>query len=95
MFSGIGKRAGVPNVLPHRLRHTFAIPYLRNGGKAYTLQHKLGHSTLETVKSHLKLAQVDVHQTHRRTSPMDTWRLWPKETGHDDLGTLHYHTLIT
>jgi integrase/recombinase XerD len=75
MFSGIGKRAGVHNVHPHRFRHTFAIQYLRNGGNAYTLQHMLGHSTLETVKIYLKLAQVDVDQMHRRASPVDNWRL--------------------
>lgn len=75
MFAGIGRRAGVQNVHPHRLRHTFAIQYLRNGGNAYTLQHMLGHSTLETVKIYLKLAQVDVDQVHRRASPVDNWRL--------------------
>jgi integrase/recombinase XerD len=70
MFSGIGKRAGVHHVHPHRFRHTFAIQYLRNGGNAYTLQHMLGHSTLETVKIYLKLAQADVDQMHRRASPV-------------------------
>jgi integrase/recombinase XerD len=75
MFQGIGKRAGVANVHPHRFRHTFAIQYLKNGGNAYTLQHMLGHSTLETVKIYLKLAQVDVDQMHRRASPVDNWRL--------------------
>jgi site-specific recombinase XerD len=75
MFRKIGYRAGVPNVHPHRFRHTFAIQYLRNGGNAYTLQAMLGHSTLETVKIYLKLAQVDLDQVHRRASPVDNWRL--------------------
>jgi integrase/recombinase XerD len=75
MFAGIGKRAGVPNVHPHRLRHTFAIQYLRNGGSAYHLQAMLGHSTLETVKIYLKLAQIDMDTMHRRVSPVDGWRL--------------------
>ena len=75
MFRGIGSRAGVKNVHPHRFRHTFAIQYLRNGGNAYTLQHMLGHSTFETVKIYLKLAQVDVDSMHRRASPVDNWRL--------------------
>jgi integrase/recombinase XerD len=75
MFRSVGNRAGVKNVHPHRLRHTFAIQYLRNGGNAYTLQMMLGHSTLETVKLYLKLAQVDIDVMHRRASPVDNWRL--------------------
>jgi len=75
MFAGIGKRAGVSNVHPHRFRHTFAIQYLRNGGNAYTLQAMLGHSSLETVKIYLKLADVDLDNVHRRASPVDNWRL--------------------
>lgn len=75
MFQTIGKRAGIPNVHPHRFRHTFAIMYLRNGGNAYTLQAMLGHSTLETVRIYLKLAQVDLDLIHRRASPVDNMRL--------------------
>lgn len=75
MCSGIGKRAGVPDVHPHRFRHTFAIQYLRNGGNAYTLQMMLGHNSLEMVKRYLKLAQVDLDSAHRRASPVDGWRL--------------------
>lgn len=75
MFANIGRRAGVPNFHPHRLRHTFAIQYLRNGGNAYTLQAMLGHSSLDMVKRYLKLAQTDLDTAHRRASPVDNWRL--------------------
>jgi len=75
MFRSAGARAGIPNVHPHRFRHTFAIQYLRNGGDAYTLQSMLGHSTFETVKLYLSLAQTDLDMVHTRASPVDNWRL--------------------
>jgi integrase/recombinase XerD len=31
LISSIGKKANVPNAYPHKLRHTFAITYLRSG----------------------------------------------------------------
>lgn len=75
MFANIGKRAGVAGFHPHRLRHTFAVMYLRNGGNAFSLQHMLGHSSLEMVRYYLKLAQVDIDNVHRRASPVDNLRL--------------------
>jgi len=75
MLQRLGKRAGVDHVHPHRFRHTFAIQYLRNGGDPYTLQMMLGHTTLEMVKTYLKLAQTDLDASHQRASPVDNWRL--------------------
>lgn len=74
-FAAIGRRAGVAGLHPHKLRHTFAIMFLRNGGDAYTLQSMLGHSSLDTVRIYLRLAQVDLDNAHRRASPVDNLRL--------------------
>lgn len=71
----LGDKAGVKNCHPHRLRHSFAVSYLRNGGDVFTLQALLGHTTLEMVKTYVQLAQVDVKNVHRRASPADNWKL--------------------
>ena len=75
LLYGIGERAGVEDVHPHRFRHTFAINFLRNGGDPWSLQMMLGHSTMEMVKTYLSIAQADLDKSHKLASPVDNWRL--------------------
>lgn len=50
------KRAGIKELTPHALRHTFATRYLQAGGDIYILSKILGHSSVaitERVYAHL------------------------------------------
>jgi site-specific recombinase XerD len=42
LLKDMGDKAGIRNCHPHRLRHTFAVEYLRNDGDIFTLQMILG-----------------------------------------------------
>jgi integrase/recombinase XerD len=75
VLTELGEKAGVDNCHPHRLRHTFAVEYLRNGGDVFTLQMILGHASLEMVRTYAKLAAMDLKNAHQRASPADKWRL--------------------
>ena len=71
LFRVLKKKAGIPRLRPHLLRHSFATRYLENGGDVYSLQQILGHTSLDMVRRY-------VHQTPAKTvvcfpqfSPLD------------------------
>jgi integrase/recombinase XerD len=75
VFRGLEKRSGVQNLHPHRLRHTFATQFLRNGGNLLALQRLLGHTSLQMVKRYAEVAEADLQTLHETGSPVDRWRL--------------------
>jgi integrase len=44
---------------PHKLRHTYATDYLRNGGNLVALRDQLGHSSMETTGKYTNLSNKD------------------------------------
>jgi integrase len=47
----LGRRAGVPNVHPHRFRDTFAVDLLLRGASPYDVAKMLG-DTIDTIERH-------------------------------------------
>ena len=66
------KKAGIPRLHCHLLRHTFATNYLvKEVGDPLRLQQILGHTSLEMVRRYVALASVERSLLDRRASPMD------------------------
>ena len=71
MIRNLGKRNGM-RLSPHRLRHSFAISFLRNGANPFELQIALGHTTLEMTRRYTQaLGFDDVFKRHVLASPVD------------------------
>lgn len=63
-------KAGIKRFSPHKLRHTYAISFLRNGGNIYALQYSLGHTDLGMTKRYLAISNVDIVDAHKLASPV-------------------------
>jgi len=68
----LGKIAGMPNLSPHKFRHSFAVNFLRNGGDPFSLQILLGHSDLAMVRRYTSALDIDdALASHEKFSPVD------------------------
>jgi len=71
MIRNLGKKHGI-RLSPHKLRHSFAISFLRNGANPFELQIALGHTTLEMTRRYTQaLGFDDVFKRHVIASPVD------------------------
>lgn len=70
MISRYCKQAGVPGT-SHKFRHTMAKMFLLNGGSVEALQYILGHSSLKMTRYYVDLFPADLHQQHKRYSPLE------------------------
>lgn len=71
LFRRLKKETGIYRLRAHLLRHTFATRYLENGGDIYSLQHILGHTSLEMVKKYIHLTTRKTIVNFTCYSPLD------------------------
>lgn len=62
-------RAKVDSVHPHRLRATFAIEFLKNGGSIHVLAKILDHASVETTRVYLNLTEKELREQFMKYNP--------------------------
>jgi integrase/recombinase XerD len=62
------RKLGLPTFGWHRLRHTFATNYLRQGGDIVRLSMVLGHTQITTTQRYLHLLTEDLTANHQKVS---------------------------
>jgi site-specific recombinase XerD len=59
---------------PHKLRHTYATNYLRNGGNLEQLRIVMGHRDISTTQRYLSLLPDDLYNAQQIASPIDKFQ---------------------
>ena len=66
MLRGLGKRAGVKNVHPHRFRRTIAKDLLNRGMPIEQVKEFLGHEKLDTTMIYCTVKEEGIQASHRK-----------------------------
>jgi integrase/recombinase XerC/integrase/recombinase XerD len=74
------KKANIPRLHVHLLRHTFATRFVMRGGDTMWLQTVMGHERLETTQRYVKRGALQQVILERALSTMDTVML-PRRLG--------------
>jgi len=62
-------RAGVPNVSPHTLRHSFATHLLTGGADIRVVQELLGHASVTTTQLYTMVTQDTLREVYAASHP--------------------------
>lgn len=70
MLKAIEERSHVPDIHPHRFRHTFATMLIDRGVPIQEVAAMLGHSKLDTTMTYVYLNQRNTENSYRRFATM-------------------------
>src|SRR5260370_41699774 len=64
--------AGVPDISPHTLRHTFGTHLMQHGADSRSVQALLGHSAISTTEIYTHITDLHMRKAYDRFHPRGT-----------------------
>jgi len=65
------EKTGIPHLTAHTFRRTCALWCLRSGMDVYQVAAIMGHADIGTLRHYLNFVEDDLHDAHRKHSPMN------------------------
>ena len=69
VLKNYAKAAGISNVTPHTLRHSFATHMLRGSAPLRNVQELMGHANISTTQLYTQLADEHMREVYDRAHP--------------------------
>ena len=69
MLKNYAREAGINNVTPHTLRHSFATHMLRGSAPLRNVQELMGHANISTTQLYTQLADEHMREVYDRAHP--------------------------